>query len=300
MENKKILLGHIAAVFTIMVWGTTYISTKVLLQDFAPIDILFLRFLIGFVALACVCPHRIKGLSWRQELIFAAAGLSGVTLYFLCENIALVYTYASNVGVIVSIAPFFTAIFAGWLLQGEQRPGTFYLGFVVAIAGICMIFFNGAANLQLNPLGDFLAVLAAVIWAAYSVFTRQIAGFGLSTTAATRHIFFYGLLFMLPALYLLDFHWGWQRLYDMKDLANLLFLGLGASAMCFATWTFSIKALGAVRTSAYIYLVPVITASCSVLILGERITLLAAAGIALTLLGLVLSQGLPPSWKKNP
>ena len=46
LENKKILIGHAAALFTILVWGTTYVSTKVLLVDFAPIDILFLRFFI--------------------------------------------------------------------------------------------------------------------------------------------------------------------------------------------------------------------------------------------------------------
>ena len=170
---------------------------------------------------------------------------------------------------------------------------TFFLGFIVALLGICLIFFNGAANLQLNPLGDFLAVLAAFIWAVYSVLTRKIAGYGISSIAATRHIFFYGLLFMLPALYIFDFHWGLQRLTNLVDLGNLLFLGLGASALCFATWTFSVKVLGAVRTSVYIYLAPVITTICSVIVLHEKITGMAVIGILLTLTGLLLSQGLP-------
>lgn len=140
LENKKILLGHAAALFTILVWGTTYVSTKVLLVDFAPIDILFLRFLMGFAVLFCLSPQRIRGLGMRQEMMFAAAGLSGVTLYFLCENIALVYTYASNVGIIVSVAPFFTALLAAWLLRGERMRWTFFLGFIVALLGICLIF----------------------------------------------------------------------------------------------------------------------------------------------------------------
>lgn len=299
LADRALVQGHLAAVFTILIWGTTYISTKVLLLDFAPIDILFLRFLMGFAALFCVCPKRIRGLSWRQELLFAAAGLSGVTLYFLCENVALVYTYASNVGVIVSIAPFFTAIFASWLLTGERMHWSFFLGFIFAISGICLIFFNGIINLQFNPLGDSLAVLAAVIWAVYSVLTRKIAGLGISAVAATRHIFFYGLLFMLPALYIFDFHWGLQRLQNPVNLANLLFLGLGASALCFATWTFSVKTLGAVKTSAYIYLVPVITTACSMVVLHEKITFLSALGIVLTLFGLVLSQGLPLGKKER-
>lgn len=105
MTNKT-AAGHLAALVTILIWGTTFISTKVLLQDFQPIEILFFRFVLGLIALFLVYPHPLKGTSLRQELTFAAAGLSGVCLYYLLENIALTYTMASNVGVIISVAPF--------------------------------------------------------------------------------------------------------------------------------------------------------------------------------------------------
>ena len=97
---------------TILIWGTTFISTKVLLKAITPIEILFLRFTIGLIVLSLVYPRRLKIKERKQELYFAAAGLCGVTLYYLLENIALTYTFASNVGVIISIAPFFTAVFA--------------------------------------------------------------------------------------------------------------------------------------------------------------------------------------------
>ena len=232
----------------------------------------------------------IRGLTRQQELIFAEAGLTGVTLYFLCENIALVYTYASNVGIIISIAPFFTALLTRWLLHEDPIGWTFFVGFIVAMAGICLIILNGTANLQLNPLGDMLAIFAAFLWAIYSVLTRKIAAMGIGTVASTRHIFFYGLVFMLPVLYLMDFHLGLDRFADPVNIGNLVFLGLGASALCFATWTFSVRILGAVRTSIYIYLVPVITAVCSVIVLDEQLTPMSITGIILTLLGLLLSQ----------
>lgn len=290
MHNEEHLTGHIAALGTILIWGTTYVSTKVLLTDFAPIEILFLRFLLGFIALFCVCPKLICGLTRQQELIFAGAGLTGVTLYFLCENIALVYTYASNVGIIISIAPFFTALLTRWLLHEDPIGWAFFVGFIVAMVGICLIILNGTANLQLNPLGDMLAIFAAFLWAIYSVLTRKIAAMGVGTVASTRHIFFYGLVFMLPVLYLMDFQLDLDRFANPVNIGNLVFLGLGASALCFATWTFSVRVLGAVRTSIYIYLVPVITAICSVIILGEQLTLMSISGIILTLLGLLLSQ----------
>lgn len=97
MENKK-AFGHALAIFTIFIWGTTFISTKILLQAFQPVEILFFRFVMGFILLWIMNPHRLPFKSWKQELTFAAAGLTGMTLYYLMENIALTYSQASNVG----------------------------------------------------------------------------------------------------------------------------------------------------------------------------------------------------------
>lgn len=214
------------------------------------------------------------------------AGLCGVTLYFLLENIALTYTYASNVGVIISIAPFFTAIFS-FLLKKEEKPGKrFFLGFIMAMAGIFLISGFGG----LNPLGDLLAVGAAILWAVYSLLTRKISDFGYPVVQATRRTFFYGLVFMIPALFLMDFHVEPRLFLEPANAGNLLFLGLGASALCFVTWNFAVRVLGSIKTSVYIYMVPVVTTVTSALILKEKITAVSAVGILLTLGGLFLSQ----------
>ena len=290
MTHSKAFAGHLAALFCILVWGTTFISTKVLLRAFSPVEILFFRFLLGYAALWLACPRFLRLTDRRQEALFALAGLCGVTLYFLLENIALTYTFASNVGVIVAISPFFAGLLAFWLLRAE-RPGlNFFLGFVAAMLGIALISFSGSTQLRLNPWGDVLAVLAGLSWAGYSILTRKLMAFGYNGLLVTRRCFFYGLLFMLPALPFMDFAWKPERLADLSNAANLLFLGLGASALCFVAWTFAIQRLGAVKSCVYIYLVPVVTVITAVLVLHERITLMAAAGTALTLLGLVISE----------
>ena len=126
------------------------------------------------------------------------AGLCGVCLYYLLENIALTFTMASNVGVIISVAPFFTALLSRLFLKQEERLNIgFFIGFLVAIAGIALISFNGSA-LHLNPAGDLLALLAAFIWACYSILTRKISSYGYNTILTTRRVFLYGLLFMIP------------------------------------------------------------------------------------------------------
>lgn len=290
MSDRKKLPGHLAALFCTLVWGTTFISTKVLLRDFSPIEILFFRFALGFTALWLACPHALRLTERKQEWLFAGAGLAGVTLYFLLENIALTHTFASNVGVIVAVSPFFTALLSFWLLKAEKPGLNFFLGFASAIAGIGLISFSGSTQLQLNPLGDLLAVLAGLAWSFYSILTRKILALGYKSLQVTRRCFFYGLLFMLPCLPFMNFHWDLARFGAFVNWSNVVFLGLGASALCFVAWTFAIKRLGAVQSSVYIYLVPVVTVITAALILQERITGMAALGTALTLAGLVVSE----------
>ena len=173
MSSRQRTLGHAAALMTIIIWGTTFVSTKVLLRDFTPVTVLFTRFVIGYAFLWCLKPRVLPFSGWKKELLFAGAGLTGVTLYFLLENIALTYTFASNVGIIVAVVPFFTALLAHFLLKGEGFSRRFFLGFSAAFTGIFLIMANGAFVLELNPAGDILALGAAFVWAAYSILMKK-------------------------------------------------------------------------------------------------------------------------------
>ncbi len=287
---NKTTTGHIAALITVMIWGTTFISTKILLVDFTPIEILFFRFLLGSLVLIIVYPKRLKIKDRKQEFTFAAAGLCGICLYYLLENIALTYTMASNVGVIISVAPFFTAVLSHIFMKTEEKlKAQFFVGFFVAMAGICLISFNGR-ELELNPIGDILAVAAASVWSVYSLLTRKIGSYGYNTVQTTRRIFTYGIVFMLPFLFVFDLNLDIQKVIKPEYALNLIYLGIGASALCFVTWNYAVKMLGAVKTSVYIYMVPVITVATSVIVLKEKITRVSAIGTVLTLIGLFISE----------
>ncbi|WP_303015833.1 DMT family transporter [Holdemania massiliensis] len=286
--RSKLRLGQAAALITILIWGTTFISTKVLLTALSPIEILFLRFVIGYLALWLAAPRRLVLTERKQEGWFAAAGLCGVALYYGFENLALSMTQASNVGVIISIAPFFTVLFSAVFLK-QKRPGLrFFLGFLMAMAGIMLISFNQQA-VEIHPLGDGLAVIAAMIWAIYCLISRKISELGYNVLLTTRRTFFYGLLLMLP-LVMTQFSADFQILSEPSVLLNLVFLGLGASALCFVTWNYAVGILGSVKTSVTIYIVPVITAVASAWVLHEPLTPRVILGLGLTLGGLLLSQ----------
>ena len=283
-------LGHLLALFTIIVWGATFISSKILLDAFSPLEILFFRFFLGTIALSLVSPRKLSIKNTRHNIYFIIAGISGVTLYFLFENIALTYTLASNVGIIVSVSPFFTALLSKILLPSEKLKKTFFIGFLFAIIGIAIISLNGKLKLEINPLGDLLGLFAAFVWSIYSIMVKKISDLKYNMIKSTRRIFFIGLIFMIPFAFFMKFNLDLSRFHNPIYLGNILFLGLGASATCFVTWSLSVKYIGAIKTSVYIYAIPVVTVILATLFLKEDISIHSIVGMILIIIGLVLSE----------
>lgn len=288
--DKK-LLGHLLSLFTILVWGGTFISTKILLEAFSPIEILICRFIMGYIALVILSPKCLPYEGIKREGMYALAAFCGIFCYYLFENMALDYTFASNVGIISSsVAPFATVIIAHlYLGEGERMRINFFIGFLFSLVGISLISLNGM-ELKLNPLGDGLAVISASFWGVYSVLTKKISAYGHPVIRTTRRIFFYGILYMLPVQLLFTSRGGYGALLEAKYLFNMVFLGILASAICFITWNTAVGYIGAVKTGFYIYAMPVLTVACSVLVLHETITVMSAVGALFTILGLVISE----------
>lgn len=267
--KNQLALGHILALAVSAVWGTTYISTKVLLTAFHPVEILVFRFLLAWAVLFLCSPRPLLPKGFRQELPFVCCGLTGLTFYSILENYALEFSLASTVGLIIAAAPMFTALLL-WLCRRSRRPGpAFFTGFCLAMAGIALISLAEGESFDSNPLGILLSLAAAICWGGYSVCLEWAqTSSGLSELQSTRKIFFWGLLFTLPFL------WGGGLAPDLTRFAqptllgNTLHLGIGASALCFLAWNKASALIGPVATNVYLYLMPVITVAASALILA--------------------------------
>ena len=289
-ESNEKRIGHLCALFTVFVWGITFISSKVLLEYLTPVEILFYRFIIGYISLWIFYPHTIKFDSYKYDIFAAVSGLSGLCLYQFFENSALIFTQASNVSILVSTVPFFTAI-ASRIVFGKKLTKCYFIGFFIAIAGVVMINYNANVILHLSPKGDILALSAAVIWGVYTVFTTLLNGSDKNIIGITRRIFFYGIVFVIILSFFTDF--SFSSVVYLKEpavLFNLLFLGAVASAICFVTWNFSLKILGSVQASTYIYLIPVVTVIFSLIILHEKVGILGIPGALIVILGLIISE----------
>lgn len=288
MKNSS-LLGHAMAVITAVIWGTTYISSKVLLEYLTPSEIVLIRFAIAWLALLAFYPKFSRPSRLREELLFLAAGLFGTSLYMLSENTALQYTLASNVSLLATTAPIITVIFAHLFTKDEKLNKNNLFGFILAIAGVFFVIFSGSFVLHISPLGDFLAICAAVIWSVYSMILKKLPT-NCHYIVATRKTFFYGVISTLPFVLHSGFTLSPERLLNASVIPNMLFLSLAASSLAYVLWNRAANTIGIVRTSNYIYLIPLVTIVTAAIMLEERMTAMNILGAALILLGVYISD----------
>ena len=306
MKKEGKILYHLLAVLTMALWGVTFVATKTLINEgLTPAQIFTIRFIIAYLGLLGMCLYR-KGrdkrafsYSVRDEIIFLFMGISGGSLYFLTENTALKFTQACNVSFIVCTAPLFTVLmtlaikklFRGPLIDGlEDVKLRFPLiaGTIIAISGMIMVIFDGN-GVSLSPKGDIMAFMAALCWAVYSQFMGQMTD-RYGTLFATRKVFFWGLITIVPVLLLTDnSNMASVRFDHIQVWGNLLFLSTIASLFCFVLWNRIMLAIGNVTATNYVYLNPMFTLIGAMLILGERMTLASGIGSAMILGGVILS-----------
>lgn len=290
--REQKFFGYFLTAVCVFLWGITFVCTKYLLRSFTPLEILFYRFIAAYVGLWLLRP-KFEKIALRDNILFALAGFSGVILYQLFENIAINYTNASNVSVIVSICPLFTAIFSQIFLKEKHLSIWFIIGFIISITGVTLVCLNGNAVLEFNPKGDFLALFSAVCWGLYSVVISIINRKNYDQICATRRIFFFAVIMMIPLMLFTNQNSPVEnsiRFSNPLNITYMLFLGIIASGFCFSAWNKACKIVGTVKASCGLYLIPVVTIIFAFFALDEKITLFGALGAAITIIGLFVSE----------
>jgi len=281
----------VTALFVVVVWGTTFISTKILLNNgLSPESIFFYRFLLAYLGIWLFSRKRLFAYNLKDEFFFVLLGICGGSFYFLAENYALKISLASSVSLIVCTAPIITAVLSHFILKTEKITRRLLQGSFLALLGVAFVVYNGNFILALNPLGDFLSFLAAIFWAFYTILFKHVSN-RYTTLFITRKIFFYGLVTILPFFVLTPLSANNEILQQPVVWGNLLFLGAVASLTCYFLWNITVKKLGVVRTTNYIYFIPIVTLIASVIILpDEQITFMALTGATLIVSGVFLAK----------
>ena len=295
MSATQKIMGHFYAIFTILVWGSCFVLTKEMLTTYTAIQIIPLRMALAYVTLWVLRPKTLK-LPRKDELMFILIGVTGGSLYFFLQNTALSYTYAANVSILVALAPILTVIQAQLFSRSGERLGKYvYIGAVIAIVGVVLVVLNGQLTFHLNPLGDFIALGAAFMWALYSIlikkYTEQYDNF-----LVTRRVMLWAFLTSVPLMLVTDGMPDLRPLFTTpRILLSWLFLGVFGNAVCFAIWNVAFKRLGVVITNNYLYASPFVTLAAGYLILHEEITLMSIIGAVLITAGVIVALKKPRS-----
>lgn len=286
------LVYHVGALIAVSAWGLSFINTKVLLEaGLSAVEIYVYRFIIAYLCVVLVCPRPIFSNSISDELKFFLCGVCGNSVYFIAENTALKYTLVTNVSLIVTTSPILTALLLGAMYRSERPNKGFMTGSLLAFCGVACVIFNSSLILEVNPLGDLLALLAAVCWAVYSILLRPLnAIYGV--WFITRKTFFYGILTALPFLAVEPTLCDISVLLKPTVIGNLCFLAFVCSVLAYVLWANAIKRIGVIKSGNYLYVSPIVTLVASALYLGENVSVVGYIGCTLIMIGVILSEKL--------
>ncbi len=300
MNINKTALAHVLGIITVAIWGVTFVNTKYLIMGGLDVkEIFLLRFSIAYFwiwlyTLYTCARHKQKpqiwAKNWKDEVLFLLLGISGGSLYFTTENLAVSYTYANNVSFIVCTAPIITIFLAKVFTNSVNLRKRLIFGSLIALVGVAIVIFNGHFVLKLSPKGDLLALAAATCWAVYSLLIKNVSGGKYGAVFITRKVFAYGIITILPVIIASGWQSPLEAFYKPSVYGNLIFLGTIASFLCFVVWSWVIKQIGALKSSNYVYLNPVTTVVASAIALDEPMTALAYWGSALILGGVALAN----------
>jgi drug/metabolite transporter (DMT)-like permease len=287
--EKNSRAGAIAAVlFAVVVWGASFIATKIAVSEVAPVTVVWLRFGMGVAVLgAVVLARRQVSVPPRADLAyFAVLGFSGISFHQWLQSNGLVTSQASTSSWIISSTPVFMAIL-GWLLLGERIRPLGILGIAAAAVGVLVVATRGnlssLASGRLGAPGDWLIVLSAPNWAVFSILSRR----------ALRRYPSAGMLFwVMTAGWLLTsgLFLAGPGLGDVAHLSSrgwlaVAFLGVLCSGLAYVFWYDALSVLPSSQVGSFLYLEPLVTVGIAAAMLGEQLTAPTLAGGLAILLG---------------
>lgn len=288
---KARLIPILEALFAVLVWGASFIATKVALRDVSPITVVWLRFAMGVIILGiAVTARRQFALPKRNEwLYFALLGFLGITFHQWLQSTALTTSRASTTAWIVATTPVFMALL-GWMVLKEKLTWLQVSGIALATLGVLLVVSDGNPNTislkQFGAPGDILVLISSVNWAVFSTLSRR----GLATHPATRMMFY---VMTLGWLFTSSLFFSGPGLPEIPRLTldgwlGVTFLGVFCSGLAYIAWYDALQALPAAQLGAFLYLEPPVAVIVAALILTESITWAALLGGVIILLGVWL------------
>ncbi|MBI5945740.1 MAG: DMT family transporter [Chloroflexi bacterium] len=288
---KTKLLPFLEALFAVIVWGASFIATKIAVGQISPIAVVWLRFAIGIplILFAVVMRKQFafpKGSEW---LYFTLLGFLGISFHQWLQSNGLKTAQATTTAWIVSTSPAFIAIL-GWMILKEKLNLLQSSGIVLAMIGVLAVVSKGDLSTiavgNFGTTGDFLILISSVNWAVVSILSRR----GLRNHPSTLMTFWMmtiGWLITFAALLVNKSYTEIPQL-DTRGWIAMIFLGIFTTGFAYIAWFDALSQLPAAQTGAFLFVEPLTSMVVAAVILNEQITLVSVLGGAVILFGIWL------------
>lgn len=290
MQKTK-LLPYLEALFAVVVWGGSFIATKIAVGQISPVAVVWVRFAMGIplILFAVLIRKQFafpKGSEW---LYFTLLGFLGITLHQWLQSNGLKTAQATTTAWIVSTSPAFIAILA-WFILKEKLSLLQSFGIVLAMIGVLAVVSKGDISTiaigKFGTAGDFLILISSVNWAVFSIISRR----GLRDHPSTRLTFWVmtiGWLITSVAFFAGKNYTEIPQL-DARGWWAMIFLGIFTTGFAYIAWFDALSQLPAAQTGAFLFVEPLASMIFAVIVLNEHITLVSVLGGAVILFGIWL------------
>ncbi len=275
----------------ILIWGGSFIATKIAVSEVSPVTVVWTRFLIGIIILGWFAWRRgeLSIPTWRDGLELLGLGFLGITLHQWLQSSGLVTSEAATTAWIVSTTPAFMALL-GWLFLKEKLNWIVALGILTAAVGVLFVVgkgsFSGVLDGGFGAPGDILILISAPNWALYSVLSQPILK-RLSVLKVTLYVLFFGWL-LTSIQFLIANPWHEFAQFSPRGWLSIAYLGVLCSAVAYIFYNDGMQALPAAQVGAFLYLEPLSATIIATLVLSEEFGWATLLGGAFILFGVWL------------
>jgi drug/metabolite transporter (DMT)-like permease len=281
---------YTALVFSMIFWSFSFIWFKIANKSYDPITIVFIRLCIATVLLSTFLwvTKGFKGVRKEDRKYFLLLAFFEPFIYFLGESFGLTYVSSTVGSVIISTIPVFAVVFA-WIFYRERLRFINYAGVVVSFIGVIIFITSGSGTISMSLRGLALMFLAVAAAVGYNMVLVRLASVynPVSIVNIQNAI---GLVLFLPLFLIFDLKKVIATGMVIQSFSSIILLAIFASSGAFVLFAYSVRHLGISRANIFSNLIPVFTAIFAFFIVGDRLTLRNAAGMAVVIAGLFLSQ----------
>jgi drug/metabolite transporter (DMT)-like permease len=281
---------HIAAIFSMIFWGFSFILSKTVFELYTPLTTIFFRLIISSIFLFPLIKltGKFEKIDRKDLGLIVGGAFFNPFLYFIGENYGLDLVSVSISAIIIATIPVFTA-FVALKIFSEKLSNINIFGMTISFFGLAIILVNKEFKLDASPLGIallFLAVFSAVV---YTVYIKKLTLKYKPITIITWQNLA-GALFFLPFFIFFDFYDVMHIKPELMTILSLIGLGVLCSSAAYILFIYAIKYLGISKSNLYTNLIPVIASLAAFFLLKEDFSWQKASGMGLVIIGVMLSQ----------